>query len=97
MRCITKRAGSGRRLLLESGSGALLRGGCRVLSWGGSLGGFSQAFLLHQPCLHLKRDGAPCGAIIKLANRNLVLGRYSPWTGPVDVDLNDLPDAALVR
>ncbi|MEL6178613.1 MAG: FHA domain-containing protein [Myxococcota bacterium] len=44
------------------------------------------------PSLHLKRDGAPCGAVIELDERPLVLGRQSPWTGPVDVDLNDLPD-----
>lgn len=49
------------------------------------------------PSLHLKRDGAPCGVVIDLDDRALVLGRQSPWTGPVDIDLSDLPDPQRIH
>lgn len=48
------------------------------------------------PRLCLKVDGAPSGVVVPLVEPGVVLGRYSPSTGGVDVDLGGLPDAMQV-
>lgn len=49
------------------------------------------------PCLRLKRDGAPTSVTVPLRKREVTLGRSSPFTGPVDVDLSALPDTEGVH
>lgn len=44
------------------------------------------------PCLRLKREGAPTSAHLPLRGEEMTAGRYSPRTGPVDLDLSHLPD-----
>lgn len=46
--------------------------------------------------LCLKVDGAPSGVVVPLVEPGVVLGRYSPSTGGVDVELGVLPDAMQV-
>jgi len=43
-----------------------------------------------------RRFGAPTGEVIPLAADRVVVGRFDPETGPVDIDLSGLPDAAQI-
>lgn len=47
--------------------------------------------------LRLKRDGALTGIQIPLSPQGAVLGRSSPQTGPVDIELGALPDHERVH
>lgn len=49
------------------------------------------------PCLRLKRDGAPTSIALALASFEVTLGRSSPTTGAVDLDLSALPDTERVH
>ncbi len=49
------------------------------------------------PCLRLKRDGAPSSITVPLNRNEVTIGRSSPHTGAVDVDLSALPDAERVH
>ena len=52
---------------------------------------------VHGASFHLKREAASCDAIIPLVDSNLIIGRNSPWTPPVDIDLSDLPEHQRVH
>jgi hypothetical protein len=42
------------------------------------------------------RYGAPTGQEVPLMGQRLVVGRFDPETGPVDIDLSDAPEAGHI-
>lgn len=50
-----------------------------------------------EAALWLKRDGAPTATLLPLRAPDLAVGRFSPRTGTVELDLGALPDAERVH
>src|SRR5215203_6124525 len=48
------------------------------------------------PRLVAVRHGAPTGEEIPLLGERMVVGRFDPETGPVDIDLSDTPESAHI-
>lgn len=48
------------------------------------------------PRLVAVRHGAPSGQEFQLFGKRLVVGRFDPETGPVDIDLSDTPEAVQI-